>query len=114
MSENMNPEGLELVKLVNSKVDALGERFERFQDGMGERFDKLSETLSAFAKTNSDDHESLSERVRRLEDPPISLIRRRIEFAKTTCVWGLIFVIAAKELLPDKIGSFLKHFLFQS
>ena len=114
MGDNMSPEGLELVRLVKSNVDALGDRLDRFQDGMSDSFDRLSETLSSFAKTNSDDHAALSERVSRLEDPPISLVRKRLELAKTVFLWGMVLAVAAKELLPDNFKTLVQHFIFQS
>lgn len=114
MGDNMSPEGLELVRVVDKKVDGIAEGFERLRDGMGERFDRLSETLSSFAKSNADDHAALSERVNRLEDPPISLIRKRLELAKAVFLWSVIFSVAAKELLPDNFRTLVKHFIFQS
>lgn len=114
MGDNMSPEGLELVRLVDKKVDGIADGFDRLRDGMGERFDRLSETLSSFAKTNSDDHTALSERVSRLEDPPISLVRKRLELAKTVFLWGMVLAVAAKELLPDNFKTLVQHFIFQS
>ena len=114
MGDNMSPEGLELVRLVDKKVDGIADGFERLRDGMGERFARLSETLASFAKANSDDHTALSERVSRLEDPPISLVRKRLELAKTAFLWGIVLVVAAKELLPNSFWTLVKHYTFQS